>query len=74
MTRRQKKRKPLWLAQLHMWRYLHPSASVTLAHHADTSDETPEGLPRDVGEGERTAAGTSSFEVFERLKRGGTDL
>lgn len=67
MTKR--KRKPLWLAQLHMWRYLHAAVPITLAARCADEKPPPDSLQGGLGEGMRTSARpASALEAFERLK------
>jgi hypothetical protein len=83
VVRRKRKRVPLWLAQLYMYRYLVGPARVTLATSAqfllesikrDSAQYAQDSLQRELGEGKRTAERTTSSEAFKGLQRDWTKL
>ena len=80
---RKRKRVPLWLAQLYMYRYLVAPVRVTLASSAqfllesirrDSSTYAQGGLQRSLGAGERTTAQSAAATPYAGLERDWTKL
>jgi len=83
VVKRKRKRVPLWLAQLYMYRYLVGPARVTLATSAqfllesikrDSAQYAQDSVQRGLGARERTPAGATSSEAFKGLQRDWTKL
>ena len=78
---RKRKRVPLWLAQLYMYRYLVAPVRVTLASSAQFLLESikrekwaQDSVQRSLGEGERTAARAAAATPYAGLERDWTKL
>jgi hypothetical protein len=83
IVKRKRKRVPLWLAQLYMYRYLVGPVRVTLASSAqfllesikrDSAQYASDSLQRELGEGKRTPVRAASSEAFKGLQRDWTKL
>jgi len=83
VVRRKRKRVPLWLAQLYMYRYLVAPVRVTLATSAqfllesikrDSSAHAQGSLQRSLGEGVRAPERATDAEAFVGLQRDWTKL
>ena len=78
---RKRKRVPLWLAQLYMYRYLVAPVHVTLASSAQFLLESikrekwaQDSVQRSLGARERTAAHAAAASAFAGLERDWTKL
>ena len=78
---RKRKRVPLWLAQLYMYRYLVAPVRVTLASSAQFLLESikrekwaQDSVQRSLGAGERTTAQSAAATPYAGLERDWTKL
>ena len=81
--KRKRKRVPLWLAQLYMYRYLVRPVHVTLATSAqfllesikrDSAQHAQDSLQRELGARERETAHAAAAPPYAGLKRDWTKL